>query len=304
MNNFLEVKNVSKQYANHKALDNVSLSVKKGSVFGLLGPNGAGKTSLIRIINRITAADEGDVILDGENISKYDISKIGYLPEERGLYRKMKVGEHAIYLARLKGLSKSDATARLKEWFEKFDIMPWWNKKIEELSKGMQQKIQFVCTVIHEPELLIFDEPFSGFDPVNAELLKREILELRDKGRTIIFSTHNMQSVEEICEDIALINSSKVVLSGSVQDIRKQNAKDSYSISLFRNGKDLDLSNYELLDSFDLGDLSRVKIRKNEGQNMIDIMQDISSKYKIISIEEELPSMHEIFINTIKSNEK
>lgn len=304
MNNFLEVKNVSKQYANHKALDNVSLSVKKGSVFGLLGPNGAGKTSLIRIINRITAADEGDVILDGEHISKYDISKIGYLPEERGLYRKMKVGEHAIYLARLKGLSKSDATARLKEWFEKFDIMPWWNKKIEELSKGMQQKIQFVCTVIHEPELLIFDEPFSGFDPVNAELLKREILELRDKGRTIIFSTHNMQSVEEICEDIALINSSKVVLSGSVQDIRKQNAKDSYSISLFRNGKDLDLSNYELLDSFDLGDLSRVKIRKNEGQNMIDIMQDISSKYKIISIEEELPSMHEIFINTIKSNEK
>lgn len=304
MNNFLEVKNVSKQYANHKALDNVSLSVKKGSVFGLLGPNGAGKTSLIRIINRITAADEGDVILDGEHISKYDISKIGYLPEERGLYRKMKVGEHAIYLARLKGLSKSDATARLKEWFEKFDIMPWWNKKIEELSKGMQQKIQFVCTVIHEPELLIFDEPFSGFDPVNAELLKREILELRDKGRTIIFSTHNMQSVEEICEDIALINSSKVVLSGSVQDIRKQNAKDSYSISLFRNGKDLDLSNYELLDTFSLGDLSRVKIRKNEGQNMIDIMQDISSKYKIISIEEELPSMHEIFINTIKSNEK
>lgn len=304
MNNFLEVKNVSKQYANHKALDNVSLSVKKGSVFGLLGPNGAGKTSLIRIINRITAADEGDVILDGEHISKYDISKIGYLPEERGLYRKMKVGEHAIYLARLKGLSKSDATARLKEWFEKFDIMPWWNKKIEELSKGMQQKIQFVCTVIHEPELLIFDEPFSGFDPVNAELLKREILELRDKGRTIIFSTHNMQSVEEICEDIALINSSKVVLSGSVQDIRKQNAKDSYSISLFRNGRDLDLSNYELLDTFSLGDLSRVKIRKNEGQNMIDIMQDISSKYKIISIEEELPSMHEIFINTIKSNEK
>lgn len=304
MNNFLEVKNVSKQYANHKALDNVSLSVKKGSVFGLLGPNGAGKTSLIRIINRITAADEGDVILDGEHISKYDISKIGYLPEERGLYRKMKVGEHAIYLARLKGLSKSDATARLKEWFEKFDIMPWWNKKIEELSKGMQQKIQFVCTVIHEPELLIFDEPFSGFDPVNAELLKREILELRDKERTIIFSTHNMQSVEEICEDIALINSSKVVLSGSVQDIRKQNAKDSYSISLFRNGKDLDLSNYELLDTFSLGDLSRVKIRKNEGQNMINIMQDISSKYKIISIEEELPSMHEIFINTIKSNEK
>ena len=205
--NFLETEDVVKQYANHLALDKVSIQVPEGKVFGLLGPNGAGKTTLIRIINRITAPDSGLVRFNGREFQPEDIYQIGYLPEERGLYKKMKVGEQAIYLAQLKGLSYQEARIRLIRWFEKFDIMPWWNKKLEELSKGMQQKIQFIITIIHEPKLLIFDEPFSGFDPVNAELLKKEILELKDAGHTIIFSTHNMSSVEEICDNIALISS-------------------------------------------------------------------------------------------------
>ncbi|WP_373697687.1 ABC transporter ATP-binding protein, partial [Porphyromonas loveana] len=218
---FLEANHIRKRYAAHTALDDVSISVQQGRVFGLLGPNGAGKTSLIRIINRITAPDEGEVLFDGRPMQAEDVRRIGYLPEERGLYPKMKVGEQAIYLARLKGVGKQEARQRLTAWFEKFDIMPWWDKKVEELSKGMQQKVQFVCTVIHEPELLIFDEPFSGFDPVNADLLKREILELARKGRTVIFSTHNMQSVEEVCDDFALINKSHVVLNGSVREVRR-----------------------------------------------------------------------------------
>ena len=209
---FLEAHNIVKSYANHTALNGVSINVPKGKVFGLLGPNGAGKTTLIRIINRITAPDSGEVYFDGHLSQPDDIYKIGYLPEERGLYKKMKVGEQAIYLAQLKGLDKREATKRLKEWFDKFEITQWWDKKLEELSKGMQQKVQFVITVLHKPQLLIFDEPFSGFDPVNAELLKREILELKNQGHTIIFSTHNMSSVEEICDNIALINHSQVVL--------------------------------------------------------------------------------------------
>ncbi len=204
--NILETNNVCKQYDGHTALDSVSLKVPQGIVFGLLGPNGAGKTTLIRIINQITAPDSGTVLFDGHPIGPDNISKIGYMPEERGLYKKMKVGEQAVYLAQLKGLTKADATRRLKEWFDKFEIGGWWNRKVEELSKGMQQKVQFITTVLHEPRLLIFDEPFSGFDPINANLLKQEILNLKDNGATIIFSTHNMASVEEICDHIALIN--------------------------------------------------------------------------------------------------
>ena len=225
---FLEAQDIVKCYANHKALDGVSIKVPQGKVFGLLGPNGAGKTTLIRIINRITAPDSGKVYFNGHLSQPDDIYNIGYLPEERGLYKKMKVGEQAIYLAQLKGLDKREATKRLKEWFDKFEITQWWDKKLEELSKGMQQKVQFVITVLHKPQLLIFDEPFSGFDPVNAELLKREILELKNQGHTIIFSTHNMSSVEEICDNIALINHSHVVLQGEVNEVRSQFKTNTY----------------------------------------------------------------------------
>ena len=216
----LTAEHVSKQYAGHKALDDVSIAIPRGSVYGLLGPNGAGKTTLIRIINRITAPDSGRVCFNGHEIAPDDIYRIGYLPEERGLYKKMKVGEQAIFFARLKGLPRREAVTRLKSWFRKFGIENWWDKKVEELSKGMAQKVQFIVTVLHEPELLIFDEPFSGFDPINANLLKEEILALRDKGSTVIFSTHNMSSVEEICDHITLINRSKNILSGRVDDIR------------------------------------------------------------------------------------
>ena len=230
MENFLEAKGIVKRFANHVALDGANIAVKPGRIFGLLGPNGAGKTTLIRIINRITMPDEGEVIFNGRPMQADDVFRIGYLPEERGLYKKMKVGEQAIFLARLKGLDKQTATRRLHEWFDKFGIMPWWNRKLEELSKGMQQKVQFVITVLHEPELLIFDEPFSGFDPVNAELLKKEILELKQKGHTIVFSTHNMNSVEEICDDIALINHSKVVLNGKVNEVRSRFSTGIYQL--------------------------------------------------------------------------
>ena len=224
---YLEVKDVSKHYATHTALDQVSLQVEEGQIFGLLGPNGAGKSSLIRIINRITAPDSGEVLLEGKPIQESDLRHIGYLPEERGLYPKMKVGEQAIYLSRLKGLTKQEAEKRVRKWFEHLDILPWWGKKVEELSKGMQQKVQFICTVIHEPKLLIFDEPFSGFDPVNAETLKQEILRLRDSGTTLILSTHNMQSVEELCDSITLIDRSHVVLSGRTEEIRRAQQGDS-----------------------------------------------------------------------------
>ena len=217
---FLRAEHIVKRYAAHTALNDVSIEVPRGKVFGLLGPNGAGKTTLIRIINRITAPDSGEVSFDGHPFEADDVMRIGYLPEERGLYKKMKVGEQAIYLAQLKGLSHAEAKKRLTYWFNKFGIMPWWDKKLEELSKGMQQKVQFIITILHEPPLLIFDEPFSGFDPVNAEMLKREILNLRDKGHTVIFSTHNMASVEEVCDEIALINHSQVVLSGHVAEVK------------------------------------------------------------------------------------
>ena len=227
---FLETQHIEKNFGSFRALDNVCLGVREGTVFGLLGPNGAGKTTLIRIINRIIKADSGQVLLNGRQMTDDDVRQIGYLPEERGLYKKMKVGEQALYLARLKGLSRSEAEKRLSQWFDKFDITEWWNRPVEQLSKGMQQKVQFIVTVLHEPRLLIFDEPFSGFDPVNATLLRNEIMALRDKGATVIFSTHNMASVEEMCDDIALINKSRVVLNGSVAEIRKSHSANLFEV--------------------------------------------------------------------------
>ena len=226
---FLECKNIVKQYTGHRALDDVSIAVPKGCIYGLLGPNGAGKTSLIRIINQITKPDSGTVLFDGELLGQKHIKNVGYLPEERGLYKKMKVGEQAVYFARLRGMNKMDAEKKLLQWFRKFEIEKWWNKKVEELSKGMQQKIQFIVTIVHEPELLIFDEPFSGFDPINVDLLKKEILHLKEKGTTIIFSTHNMSSVEELCDYISLINNGKNILSGEINEI-KNNFKDTPSM--------------------------------------------------------------------------
>src|SRR6185312_7091269 len=224
----LSIRNIVKQYAGHRALDDVSLEIKSGQVFGLLGPNGAGKTSLIRIINQITAPDSGEVFFNGEKLNQSHINQIGYLPEERGLYKKMEIGEQMIYLARLKGLSRNEAIRRLKYWFEKMEIQSWWNKKIEELSKGMQQKAQFIATVLHEPQLIILDEPFTGFDPVNAEIIKNEILELNRKGSTIIFSTHRMESVEVLCESIALLNLSHKILDGKVKDIKNKYRNGTY----------------------------------------------------------------------------
>lgn len=244
--NIIEVDSVSKQYSGHKALDNVSLAVPEGSVYGLLGPNGAGKTTLIRIINHITAPDSGRVTFDGHALTEADMPNIGYLPEERGLYKKMTVGEQAIFFARLKGLSRSEATVRLREWFDRFGISDWWGRKVEELSKGMAQKVQFIVTVLHRPKLLIFDEPFSGFDPINAGILKREILRLRDQGATVIFSTHNMASVEELCDNITLINRSRNILSGNVRDIRQRYSDNRYEVAYVGSPMALDGLGFEV----------------------------------------------------------
>lgn len=306
MEYLLETHDVMKQYAHHLALDKVSIQVPEGKIFGLLGPNGAGKTTLIRIINRITAPDSGEVFFDGHPSRPEDIYQIGYLPEERGLYKKMKVGEQAVYLAQLKGLSYKEAKTRLQYWFEKFDIMPWWNKKLEELSKGMQQKVQFVITAIHAPKLLILDEPFSGFDPVNADRLKQEILELKDKGHTIIFSTHNMASVEEICDHIALINHSHVVLKGSVHEVRNQFKTNRYHIRIQASD-----GNIPSLDGPLCTELSRVQenehiynicIKKQPDASNSELLRDLCSRAEILSFSEEIPSMHDIFIQVVSNN--
>ena len=296
---FLEVKNVRKQYANHLALDNVSLEIETQHVYGLLGPNGAGKTTLIRIINNITAPDSGEVLLNGKPLNANDTARIGYLPEERGLYKKMKVGEQALYLCQLKGLSKPEALKRLKYWFEKFEIENWWDKKVEELSKGMAQKVQFITTVLHQPELLIFDEPFSGFDPVNADLLKREILELRDNGATIIFSTHNMESVEAICDDISLINHSRVVLQGSVSDIQQQFKENIYS-ALIRTQELKNSDSFDIIDKKIMGNQTQVRLKTALESNAL--LQALISDYEVKAFNEELPSMHEIFVKTVTEN--
>ena len=299
---FLETKDVVKQYAGHRALDKVSIQVSEGKIFGLLGPNGAGKTTLIRIINQITAPDSGEVIFKGRHYIPDDVYNIGYLPEERGLYKKMKVGEQAIYLSRLKGLSHAEAKKRITVWFEKLEIMSWWNKKLEELSKGMQQKVQFVTTVIHEPDLLIFDEPFSGFDPVNTELLKKEILELKSKGKTIIFSTHNMASVEEICDDIALFNQSKVVLSGNVSEIRFRNKTNIFNVRTANSELSDNPEIYTLVEEKqNYGNLKSFRIKKTNDVSNSGLLAGLLKENEIISFEEEIPSMNEIFIKTVNN---
>ncbi|WP_102406245.1 ABC transporter ATP-binding protein [Parabacteroides bouchesdurhonensis] len=309
--NFLETEDVVKQYSNHLALNKVSIQVPEGKIFGLLGPNGAGKTTLIRIINRITAPDSGRVMFNGRESRPEDIYQIGYLPEERGLYKKMKVGEQAIYLAQLKGLSYLEARKRLTHWFEKFDIMPWWNKKLEELSKGMQQKIQFITTIIHEPKLLIFDEPFSGFDPVNAERLKQEILELKAAGHTIIFSTHNMASVEEICDNIALINRSQVVLSGNVRDIRNQFKSNTYILKVHSDeikflSNEMEIPSEWNTFSFRIqkteDGISELYIHKEKEISNSELLVSLASKINILSFTEKIPSMNDIFINTVSGS--
>ena len=302
---FLTASHIVKRYAQHTALDDVSIQVPQGKVFGLLGPNGAGKTTLIRIINRITAPDSGEVTFDGHPFAPEDVARIGYLPEERGLYKKMKVGEQAIYLARLKGLSAHEAKQRLMYWFNKFEIMPWWDKKLEELSKGMQQKVQFIITVLHEPPLLIFDEPFSGFDPVNADLLKREILALRDKGHTIIFSTHNMASVEEVCDDIALINHSRVVLSGNVQEVKNRFRTGVYELVTpdvlpagSPDGTPADA--YTILSDTEGGGMHRYQLRKASSLDNSSLIRMLAEQVEVRSFSEQLPSMHDIFIKTVE----
>lgn len=304
MQNILEIENVSKHYAGHTALDNVSLTIPRGQVYGLLGPNGAGKTTLIRIINHITAPDSGRVMFNGHQLSQNDVAHIGYLPEERGLYKKMKVGEQALFFARLKGLSNRDAQIRLKEWFERFDISSWWNKKVEELSKGMAQKVQFIITVLHEPELLIFDEPFSGFDPINANLLKNEILALRDKGATVIFSTHNMSSVEAVCDNITLINSSRNILTGNVAEIREQMGANRYRIAVtdtvnnLLTGIDPMLAEYKI-EKTD-GNTTTLVIRANQGVSRREILRAANESADVTMFAPALPSMDEVFISTVE----
>lgn len=282
--NFLEIKDVNKTYETKQVLHDISISVPKQSIYGLLGPNGAGKTTLIRILNQITMPDSGQIFLDGKPLSKNDIANIGYLPEERGLYKKMKVSEQAIYLAQLKGMDKQEADKQLRHWFVKFGIQNWWDKKVEELSKGMQQKIQFIVTVIHEPKLLIFDEPFSGFDPINVNLLKNEILELRKKGATILFSTHNMASVEELCDNIMLINQGKKILEGRVSDIKQQYKQHKYDVV------------YKPFNGSEVTQLTVNATNPNE------LVRDIIEKGEIISLNEILPSMNDIFINLVSAS--
>src|ERR1051325_601649 len=295
--------NIVKRYANHTALDDVSISVPQGSIYGLLGPNGAGKTSLIRIINQITGPDSGSIELGGHKLEPKDAEMIGYLPEERGLYKKMKEGEQALYLARLKGMGRKEAIAKLKLWFEKFEMQSWWNKKVEELSKGMQQKVQFVVTVLHEPKLLILDEPFSGFDPINASLIKQEILALKEKGSTIIFSTHNMGSVEEMCDHIALINRSKKILEGSVSDIRKAYRSNIYEVE-FR-GQMIGFTNalwtgFELVGHKQEGDVIKARVRLLKDHSVNQLLQAVLPVTEIISLKEVIPGMNDIFISKVK----
>lgn len=298
----IEVNNVTKRYADQVALNRVSLSVPEQSIYGLLGPNGAGKTTLIRILNQITGPDEGQVLIDGQPLSPRHTERIGYLPEERGLYKKMKVGEQAIYLAQLKGLSKAEAQKRLHQWFERFQIDNWWNKTVEELSKGMQQKIQFITTVIHEPDILIFDEPFSGFDPINANLLKESIRELRDKGATILLSTHNMSSVEEMCDSISLINKGEKILEGKVSDIRRQHHTSTHEIEVLAEDRQDIIA---LTDEFDLKiedsgtqDVLRITFVGESPKTLLNKIMEIGT---LVSYREILPSMNDIFIQEVQS---
>jgi len=296
----ISIRNIVKQYAGHRALDDVSIEIEQGKVFGLLGPNGAGKTSLIRIINQITGPDSGEILFNGQKLDQSHIGRIGYLPEERGLYKKMEIGEQVVYLAQLKGLTKQEAVSRAKQWFRKLEIESWWNKKIEELSKGMQQKAQFVATVIHKPDLLILDEPFSGFDPVNAELIKNEILELNRNGATIIFSTHRMESVEELCDSIALLNLSHKILDGKVKDIR--NAYRSGTYVLEYEGAKIAAGNSALFTTVSESATSngqQITLKLNDGIKVNDVLTHMLPLANITRLEEMIPSMNDIFIQTV-----
>ena len=297
---YLKTNDIVKQYSNHLALNKVSIDAPKGSVFGLLGPNGAGKTTLIRIITRITAPDSGEVLIDGRASTSSDVLNIGYLPEERGLYRKMKVGEHAMYLAQLRGLSKKEAHREIMIWFKRFDIMSWYNRRVEELSKGMQQKVQFISTVIHNPDLLIFDEPFSGFDPVNTELIKNEMLRLKDEGKTIILSTHNMGSVEELCDNIALIDKSEVVLQGKVYDIRKEYSPGILKFRVLGSSFDLYHHSFSVISSEKYHEYTDVRLKKEMPISNNDLAKHIFDYYNVVSYEEEMPTMNDVFIKTVK----
>ncbi|QOD61940.1 ATP-binding cassette domain-containing protein [Polaribacter haliotis] len=308
MNNLLEINNIVKKYGDFTALNDVSIHIPKGSVYGLLGPNGAGKTSLIRIINQITLPDSGSILLDGEKLAPHHIEQIGYLPEERGLYKSMKVGEQALYLAQLKGLSKSEAKKRLQYWFEKFDITAWWGKKIEELSKGMAQKVQFIVTVMHNPKLLIFDEPFSGFDPINAQLIANEILQLRNEGATIIFSTHRMESVEEMCDEIALINKSNLILDGKLQDIKREFRTNTFQVGLkTTNPKEVENTlkeNFKVspADFKLLNDGLTLNVQLNENSTSNDLLSFLTSRGEVQHFVELIPSANDIFIQAINKN--
>ena len=308
MNNILSIDSVSKHYGNFTALNNVSVNIREGSIFGLLGPNGAGKTTLIRVINQITYPDSGKVLFNNSPLELKHIRDIGYLPEERGLYPKMKIGEQAVYLAQLKGLDSSTAKSELNKWFEKFQINDWWDKKVTELSKGMAQKIQFIVTVLHKPKLIIFDEPFSGFDPINANLIKDEILQLRENGATIIFSTHRMESVEELCEDIALINKSNKILDGKLDDIKK-----NFKTNIFEVGVDStnpDLLNKELESKYELtrpsfktiGDNLKLNVKLKDNQNSEDLLKILNQNSRVIHFKEVIPSANDIFINSIEND--
>lgn len=304
MSSILEVKNVVKQYGDYVALNSVSLSIPKGSIYGLLGPNGAGKTSLIRIINQITLPDSGEVLLDGEKLQPHHIQQIGYLPEERGLYKSMKVGEQCLYLAQLKGLSKKEAKIQLDYWFEKLDIKGWWNKKIEELSKGMAQKIQFVVCVLHQPKLLIFDEPFSGFDPVNANIIKDEILGLKEKGTTIIFSTHRMESVEELCDHIALIHKSNKLIEGKLEEVKRQYRSNSFEVGILTDN--VEGLMYDLTQKFTVGPANfkslnqelKLEIQLGTGTPN-ELLQVLTQRGQVTHFVEKIPSVNDIFIKTV-----
>ncbi|WP_033956059.1 ABC transporter ATP-binding protein [Psychroserpens jangbogonensis] len=308
MNDLLVADSVSKNFGDFRALNAVSVSVPKGSIFGLLGPNGAGKTTLIRIINQITMPDTGQVLLDGEPLKPEDIRNIGYLPEERGLYKSMKVGEQVLYLAQLKGLTKQEAKKRLKYWFEKLEIGDWWNKKIQELSKGQAQKIQFIVTVLHQPKLLIFDEPFSGFDPINANLIKDEILQLRDEGATVIFSTHRMESVEELCDHIALIHKSNKVLDGKLTDIKRQYKTNTFEVGLQTDS--IERVSNEIKEKFEvlpatfrnLNDDVKMNIKLDANDSSNDLLSFLTSKAEVHHFVEVIPSASDIFIQTVKNN--
>jgi len=299
---FITVQDIVKEYSGTKALNNVSIDVEAGSIFGLLGPNGAGKTTLIRIINQILAPDSGKVLFNGEPISASHIGRIGYLPEERGLYKKMKVGEQVVYLAQLKGMSKSIATEKLKAWFQKFEIESWWDRNVDELSKGMQQKVQFIVTILHEPELLILDEPFSGFDPINANVIKQEILALKEKGLTIILSTHTMSSVEELCDSIALINKGNKILDGKVQDIKQKYSTNSYEIKCsgwFDTMASTLTHNYQIIEHQKEGNITTVTLKLLNEIPTNDLIRHFTNLGNVIAFKEILPSMNDIFIDVV-----